>query len=221
MCGRFSFGLKKQDVAKKLPNVNLPAVLMSNYNIAPTQNAYVITAAQPNQLQLMRWGLIPHWTKDSTKTGNTINAKSEEAHLKAAFKIPLQQKRCWVISDGFYEWKTYGKNRLPYRIVLKDSPLMIQAGLWDEWFDGEKTVQSFTILTTEPNLEMANIHNRMPLILTTEKEQQTWFSNDYQSLLKVPDDHILSMYRISEKLNSVHYNQPDLHLEQQEILTLF
>ena len=114
----------------------------------------------------MRWGLIPCWAKDSSFRATTINAVSETAAEKAAFREPLRRRRCLIPANGFYEWKTVLGQKQPYHIGLADEGLFAFAGLWDRWEDSAgKVIESRTILTTEANTLLKDIHNRMPVIL--------------------------------------------------------
>ena len=224
MCGRFSFIIEKKKVQKVLPNVKMESELAISYNIAPTQFAYVLTNTEPNILQKMSWGLIPYWAKDDKKAGATINARMETLIEKPFFQKPIRSQRCIVLADSFYEWKTEGKNKLPYRILLQEGELMLLAGIWDEW-RGKKT---FSIITTQPNAEMSVLHNRMPVILSKGFQGDDWTTwlteTNLDTLLymcNTPQDNFLKMYRVSEKVNSVYNNSTDLHNERLPDLTLF
>jgi putative SOS response-associated peptidase YedK len=224
MCGRFSFVIEKKKVEKVLPNVSIDSALAISYNIAPTQSAFVVTNTEPNTVQKMSWGLIPHWAKDDKKAASCINARMETLVEKPTFQKPIRSQRCIILMDSFYEWRTEGKNKIPYRIILKNDEVMLLAGIWDEW-QGKKT---FSIITTQPNAEMSVLHNRMPVILSKGMQGddwQTWLADTpLDTLLYMcnkPQDDFLKMYRVSEKVNSVHNDSSDLHKERLPDLTLF
>ena len=222
MCGRFSFVVKKEKVVKQFPNVQIEGKLLENYNIAPTQQAYVITNKQPNVLQTMQWGLIPHWSKDGKGSGALINARMETIEEKPSFREPIRTQRCLVLADSFYEWKTVNSQKIPYRIMMPNDDLMVFAGIYDEW----QGVKTFSILTTEPNEEMSKLHTRMPVILKEGAvDYEKWLGNtDLDTILKMsgpPQVNFLHIYRVSEKVNSVKNNSSDLHKEIPEELTLF
>ena len=220
MCGRYSFTVSKEKVNKHF-GLSLQKDLVKRYNIAPTQKAYVIANDYPKQVQRFNWGLIPNWAKSADFGSNLINARSESVSTKSSFRMPIRKNRCLVLSDGFYEWKRYGRNKIPYRITSKSSQLMIFAGLWDEW----QGVKTFTIITTTPNEEMQQVHNRMPVILPTIEEQRRWLSDlplqNVLSMLKPAEDNTLKIYSVSDKLNKVDYDAPDLWKEANEPPTLF
>lgn len=222
MCGRFSFVVKKEKVVKQFPNIEIEGKLLENYNVAPTQQAYVITNKQPNVLQTMHWGLIPHWSKDGKGSGALINARMETIGEKPSFREPIRSQRCLVLTDSFYEWKTVNSKKIPYRIVMPHDELMIFGGIYDEW----QGVKTFSILTTEPNKEMSKLHTRMPVILKEgDDDYEKWLGDtDLSIILKMseqPKEDFLHIYRVSEKVNSVKNNCEDLHLEIPEELTLF
>ena len=228
MCGRYSFVPTKKQLDEQLKSLDVPAPFQLKFNIAPTQNAYVIANDQTQTLQLMTWGLVPYWSKDGVNTGKLINARSEGILEKPSFRTPALRRHCLVPADSFYEWRTLpGKRKVPYRILLKNGKLLFLAGIWDEWHQGETSKRSFSIITTMPNSEMATLHNRMPVILSTSEEQKRWLETsdpeEIQELLQPPANDILEMYRVSERLNTAGFESPELHdpVKDQEAPTLF
>jgi putative SOS response-associated peptidase YedK len=114
----------------------------------------------------MRWGLIPSWAKDSSVAASMINARSETAATKPAFREALKARRCLIPADGFYEWSRTGKAKRPYCFEIKDGELFSFAGIWDRWRDASgKTVETCSILTTTANALTSAVHDRMPVIL--------------------------------------------------------
>jgi putative SOS response-associated peptidase YedK len=217
MCGRFSLATSKQKLQQELPFLENFETLKVSYNIAPTQYAYVVSNDQPQKLQYMSWGLIPNWAKDKSIAGKLINARAEGIETKSSFRVPVRSKRCVVPADSFYEWRNEGRIKVPYRITLSDNSLMMFAGIWDIWFEGNFSHRTFSIITTEPNQEMKHIHNRMPVILTNFEQIEKWLAGtdlkDNLLLLKTPPDGILSIYPISSLVNKVTNNSPEIHLE--------
>ena len=142
------------------------------------QDLPVILDFNPRIVTLFKWGLIPAWAKDPTIGRNLVNARVETLTEKPSFKHSVKYRRCIVPADGFYEWKAEGSRKQPYLISLKDESLFSFAGLWAEWSapDGSP-VPTFTIITTEPNALMQDIHNRMPVILAREDEKK-WLNKD-------------------------------------------
>ena len=226
MCGRYSFAPKPKQIDAQLRDIQRPLELKISFNIAPTHQAFVIANDQPNLLQKMTWGLIPHWSADGADSGKLINARSEGIEGKPSFAEPVRSRRCLVPADSFYEWRTGpGKTKIPYRIMLKNEGLMFMAGIWDEWRKGGDIKRTFSIITTAPNREISTLHNRMPVLLTCSEKQHKWLSDlpldDALDMLHPPADGILSLYRVSEKLNAPGYDEPDLHNAAQEQPTLF
>src|SRR5690606_10699784 len=125
-----------------------------------------ITNENPQELTYHRWGLIPSWAKDVSIGNKLINARSETADEKPSFRSAFKRRRCLIPADGFFEWQKQDKNKVPMFIHMKDQSVFAFAGLWEVWHSPEgDEIRTATILTTEPNDLMANIHNRMPVIL--------------------------------------------------------
>jgi putative SOS response-associated peptidase YedK len=165
MCGRYTLITDIKKIAETF-HVEPTLATMPRYNIAPTQDVVAILKNGTAHLSTLRWGLIPAWAKDESIGSRMINARAETLAEKPSFKSLLRGKRCVIVADGFYEWKTEGKGKIPMYITLQDDQPFAFAGLWDLWKapDGRQ-IQSCTIITTEPNELMASIHNRMPAIL--------------------------------------------------------
>jgi putative SOS response-associated peptidase YedK len=171
MCGRFSQA-QIAELDREIARLLEAPPLEPRYNVAPTQDAAVVRERPDGgdrMVHLLRWGLIPRWARDPAIGNRMINARSETASEKPAFKTPFLRQRCLVPVGGFYEWQKTGGAKQPYFIRRHDGRPLLLAGLWDRWEGGpEEPVDSFTILTTEPNEVVAPIHNRMPVILPRE-----------------------------------------------------
>lgn len=207
MCGRFSLATD-QSIIEEQFDVLLHEELPYRYNIAPSQDVFVIGSNGQNRVgTFMRWGLVPPWSKDEKIGYKMINARSETIDQKASFKTPFLKKRCLIISDGFYEWKKSGKEKQPYRFVMKDRRPFAFAGLWEGWNQGDKSVFTCTILTTKANKLTKEIHDRMPVILSSEN-YHLWLDphhhqpDQLKSLLVPYDEHLMDTYRVSNIVNS-------------------
>ncbi|MBU6281362.1 SOS response-associated peptidase [bacterium] len=173
MCGRFVLTTPAQAIAEAF-GVDPPAELAPRYNVAPGQRVAVVRAAGASgrrSLDLLRWGLVPSWAKEVPRAVTLINARSDTAATKPAFRAAFRQRRCLVPASGFYEWQALpgGGRKQPWLFTLRGAGPFAMAGLWERWRPPEgPAIESCTILTTEPNELVAPIHDRMPVILPEE-----------------------------------------------------
>ena len=182
------------------------------YNIAPTQPVPVIRQhpKEPiRQISTMRWGLVPYWAKDPSITTGTINAKSETAATKPAFRDPLKFRRCLIPADGFYEWQRRGNSKQPFCFEVNNGGLFAFAGLWDGWkHSSGRWLKTCSILTTTPNAVTSAIHDRMPVILDPNS-YDLWLDPGMQNvaaiseLLKPYDARLMRCYPVSTRINHV------------------
>jgi putative SOS response-associated peptidase YedK len=150
----------------------------SHFNIAPGNEMPVITRSGENHVAILRWGLIPSWTKDIRAAKPLINARAETLAEKPSFRSLLKSRRCLVPASGFYEWKKEGNRKIPHYFRLTDEPLFSFAGLYDSWHNPEGvSVSTYTIVTCEANSLVAPVHDRMPVILSRENEER-WLAPD-------------------------------------------
>lgn len=201
--------------------VNIEFKLKSNYNVAPGQEMPVVTMNSPKKLSEMKWGLIPFWTKNNINSYKIINARSEEIGLKPSFARSLRNKRCLIPASGFYEWDKKSCSKVPYLFTLKSDGNMVFAGLYDVWKGTNGTeICSYTILTTQANMMVGKIHDRMPVIL----EKQHWdrwadnsnFDPVLLDLLKPFGTGLMSQYKMDKKVNNPVNNYPELILDKDE-----
>ena len=213
MCGRYSQTinnekkLKERFKLKKVPKVE------AQYNISPTQPVQVILNTRPDELVLVRWGLVPGWAREINSSYSMINARAETLLKKLAYRDLIGHKRCLVIADSFYEWKKTGKDKEPYRIMLKDEGLFAFAGLWDCWEKDDNKLYSCTIVTTSANDLVRDIHDRMPVILPEDREGDWLMASDTKQALSVLtpyDSNLLKAYRVSKMVNSPTNNSAEL-----------
>ncbi|MBN1337673.1 MAG: SOS response-associated peptidase [Bacteroidales bacterium] len=215
MCGRFSFSPLAKIIEDRFDVKVDASVYRPKYNCAPTQNLAVITNREPEKLSFLRWGLIPFWAKDPSIGNRLINARAETIEEKASFKNSFRKKRCLVLSDSFYEWKTSGRQKIPYRIKMSDDGLFAMAGIWDSWKnEGGDYTHSFSIITTTPNELMKEIHTRMPVILDPGNEKR-WLCEEDPGFLKsllTPFPFMkMTAYPVSTRVNSPGKDGPVLH----------
>ena len=209
MCGRYSLTADLAELAGRFEFDGDWDAFERRYNIAPTQEVLTVVGGEKRRGGFMRWGLIPHWAKDSKIGSRMINARAETVAEKPSFRTALRRRRCLVLADGFYEWQRVGKNKRPMRIVMRSGEPFAFAGLWETWRDPEGTViPSCTIITTTPNDLLKPIHNRMPVILPRDIEE-FWLDDSVDDpaaltsvLTPYPDD-AMEAYEVSSLVNSV------------------
>ena len=210
MCGRYTITLSDGEISDYF-NANFSEDFFPNFNSAPTQHLPVITNDKQNIIQLFRWGLIPSWAKDQSIGNKMINSRVETITEKPSFKKAFQSRRCLVIADSYYEWKNQEDGKTPYRIKLKDSKVFAFAGIWETW---HKNIKTFSIITTEAEKELVQIHNRMPIILPFENIK-CWLDDslDQESALALLNENVktgFEVYEVSRKVNSPINNSPEL-----------
>ncbi len=219
MCGRYRLSRRKQILEEHFASVSEENDEWSpRYNIAPTQPVPVIrqNPKEPvRELSLLRWGLIPSWAKDSSVAANMINARSETAATKPAFRDALKFRRCLIPADGFYEWKRTGKYRQPFCFEVNEGELFAFAGLWDRWIDPSGGwVKTCSILTTTPNAVTSAVHDRMPVILEPD-DYDLWLDPGMKDvaaaseLLKPYDARLMRCYPASSRVNHVGNDDED------------
>lgn len=215
MCGRYSLGKKKAELEERFAAEMLEP-FEPRYNIAPTQLVPIITSDSPMGFSHFYWGITPQFAKNKPVSQRFINARAETIAETASFKNSFRSKRCLVPADGFFEWKKMGKKtRIPYRFTLIDESLFAFAGIWDEYesTDGE-VHHTFLIITTAPNPLVNEVHDRMPVILSREKERAWLDPNSTERellgmLRTFPDEEMLS-YTVSPLVNHVANDSPSV-----------
>jgi putative SOS response-associated peptidase YedK len=166
---------------------------------------------------MLRWGLIPHWAKDTKIAFKMINSRAETLTEKPAYRGLLRSRRCLIPADGFYEWRVgAGGKKEPIRFTLADGEPFAFAGLWTSWRDPERDLKivSCTIITTTANELVAPVHDRMPVILPLKLEA-TWLSHDVEkkeaiSLLRPYPAELMAAAPASRLVNSARHDGPEL-----------
>jgi putative SOS response-associated peptidase YedK len=217
MCGRFTLRTPARDLVEVFELLREPE-LSPRYNIAPTQNVAVIRQdGKIRQLSLMRWGLVPTWSKDPKAGPPLINARSETIATKPSFRTAFKRRRCLIPSDGFYEWqkKADAKTKIPHYIRMAKDCAFAFAGLWETWRGADgSALASCTIVTTEANDLMRPLHDRMPVILPEESFAQ-WLDPknenvpELESLLRPYSAAEMTAFPISTLVNSPRNECPE------------
>jgi putative SOS response-associated peptidase YedK len=218
MCGRASL---PNDVSELKQDLRIEWDKLGDYrprwNAAPTSDLPVVTSSpdRGRTLEVMRWGLIPSWAKDSKIARSTFNARAEGIDSKPAFRNAWKAgRRCLVVADGYYEWRQ--KDKQPFAMALGNRGLMTFAGLWDLWRapDGA-TIKSFTIITTRANDLAASIHDRMPVILPPSCWPE-WLGeidatpDQLQAMLSPYPSERMTMWPVDRRVGNVRNDSPDL-----------
>jgi putative SOS response-associated peptidase YedK len=169
VCGRYALSLPPEALRTLFRTRNPVPNLGPNWNTAPAQEAPVVRRdpeTGERHLDLLRWGLVPHFTRRLKTARKPINARSETAASSAYFRGSLAHRRCLVPADAFYEWRATSTGKQPSAIARGDGTPLAFAGIWEGWRapDGE-TLRTFAILTTAANATLRRLHNRMPVIL--------------------------------------------------------
>lgn len=180
MCGRFTL---RTPAAVLIEHFDLDVrgdrqlpLFEPRYNIAPTQDVLVVRADPADghrTAAMLRWGLIPSWSESAKGGPPMINARAETLAQKPTFRNAVRRRRCLIPADGFYEWQQApgagrGKKQ-PFYIHRPDDGPFAFAGLWDAWTDASArlTIESCTIVTTDANAALRELHERMPVVLAT------------------------------------------------------
>jgi len=186
MCGRFTLFEADKILSKEFGVSGVPP-LSPRYNIAPSQP---IAAVRPphtgsgRELALLRWGLIPSWSKDPAIGNRLINARAETVQEKPSFRNAFRRHRCLIPTNGFYEWQRQERGKQPYFVRMRDERIFAFAGLWDRWESPDDgVIETCAILTTAANAVLSPIHGRMPVILP-QAEYARWLD----PTLKDPDE---------------------------------
>ena len=170
MCGRYTMAVPA-DTIRRLFELGEVPDLPPRYNIAPSQMIPAVVQPQggPRQFRVLKWGLVPFWAKDPSIGNRMINARSESAGEKPAFRAAMKYRRCLLPADGFYEWKKTPSGKQPLYVQRADGELFALGGLWESWESPQgEVIDSATILTTTSNALLREVHDRMPVIIPRE-----------------------------------------------------
>lgn len=212
MCGRFTLRLSTAELQELFDALRVEnPQLRLRYNICPSQTVAVVKQEEDAPTcSLMRWGMIPHWAKE-VKGLMPINARAESIAEKPTFKVPFKKRRCLIPADGFYEWETIEKKKQPYFIHMKDDAPFAFAGIWNRNEINGEVLETFSLITTEPNELMAQFHDRMPVIIPKAKFEG-WLTESNEDALKTylksyPAEE-MEAYKVSLLVNSPKNDVP-------------
>ncbi len=245
MCGRIALYSPPARLSRQLEaalDALVDPEALPSWNVAPTDGALAIRAPRPpregepqlepdpgrpqphREMTIFRWGLVPYWSKDPSIGSRMINARAETVASKPAFRSMLGRHRCLVVADGFYEWKrtpAHRKSSTPFYFERTDGRPLTFAGLWDTWRDPDRPddpearLRTCTIITTEAGPDVADIHDRMPVIVEQD-DIDDWLDRGEQdpgyaqAFLKSSPAGLLVRHQVSRRVNNVRNNGPDL-----------
>jgi len=213
MCGRFAF-YSPAEATAALFGVTGSLDVKPRYNIAPTQYVAAIRNNEEQQAELtsFRWGLVPFWAKDPSIGNRMINARAETVAEKPSFRNAYRKRRCLILADGFYEWHTEGGVKIPYFISLANGEPLAFAGLWENWQSKEtgETLETTTIVTTEANEFLQQLHHRMPVVVDPDSAPR-WLGGDMEFLGDYAGNcPAFRAWPVDRKVNNARNEAPDL-----------
>ncbi|SHK57243.1 Putative SOS response-associated peptidase YedK [Pseudonocardia thermophila] len=240
MCGRYASIKSPTDLAEEFHAVDATdGQVQPDYNVAPTKNIVAVVERHPRDedgnpdpdtversLRVVRWGFVPFFAKDPKGGARMINARAESAAEKPAFRRAMASRRCLIPADGWFEWQRGPEHKQPYYTHYRDGSSLAMAGLWEFWKPKDDPAGEYpnglvtaTVLTTEAVGPLAQVHDRMPLILPPSA-WDTWLDPDrpakdaaVAALLKPPSEELvaaLALRPVSPLVNSVRNNGPEL-----------
>jgi putative SOS response-associated peptidase YedK len=225
MCGRYSLFTPPADLEERF-GATFDRSFEPRYNAAPGQELPVVRNDALEKFRFCRWGLVPSWADDPDD--GPINARSETVAEKPTFGEAYERRRCLVPADGFYEWTGEAGSKRPYRVRFEDDRTFAMAGIWETWEgvesqvgldafgdDGEatpesRTVHTFAVLTTEPNDVIADLHDRMAVILPEDEERRWLTDDDPSDLLEPYPGDEMEAYPVSTAVNDPANDRPEL-----------
>lgn len=214
MCGRYTDTKRDKEFLTRIGVQDHPEFL-PRYNLAPTQDAWVAAREDDGVVRLrkMRWGLVPFWSKDAAAGSKMINARSETAAEKPAYRQAFRRRRCLVLADGFYEWRATPHGKIPHYIRLKDGKPFVFAGLWETWRGPEGPLETFCVLTGGANELVMAVHDRMPVILN-EDHAMKWLvpqagPEELKGVFKPYPAAEMEFYPVSKLVNSPAHESPE------------
>ena len=213
MCGRFAF-YSPSEATAALFGASSTTEVVARYNIAPTQFIAAVRNDEQDtaELAMLRWGLVPFWAKDPSIGNRMINARAETGAEKPSFRNAYKKRRCLILADGFYEWRKEGDGKTPYFISLADGSPFAFAGLWENWSskESDESLQTTAIITTAASDFMAQLHQRMPVVMQPEQAER-WLGGDMDLLSEIIDNSpSFQAWPVERTVNNARNEDPAL-----------
>jgi len=214
MCGRYASSRRPDDLVSYFEVEEPPEeVLAPTWNVAPTDPVYAVVQKETRQLRVLRWGLVPSWSKDAKGGARMINARQESVKEKPAFRKAYAVRRCLLPADGYYEWKAEGTGKQPYFLTDRERHPLAMAGLYEHWKspEGEWLSTCAVITTTAPD-ELGEIHDRTPLLVPRD-QWSLWLDpsvSDPGDLLIPGTPGVLDAWPVGKDVGNVRNDGPHL-----------
>jgi putative SOS response-associated peptidase YedK len=216
MCGRYASFLPAEYLARLFATVNPPPNLTPTWNMAPTMDAPTVRLDRETgerHLDVLKWGLVPYFTKDLKKARKPINARRETVATSGMFREAFAKRRCLVPAAAYYEWLDGPNGKVPFAVARLDGDPVVFGGMWEEWRspDGEK-LRTFATITTEANKQLSVIQDRMPVIIERE-DWPVWLGEaegDPKSLLGAAPEDVLRVWPVDKKVGNFRNDGPEL-----------
>ena len=214
MCGRYASARSAQELASWFEAEEPDEELAPRWNVAPTDPVYAVVQHELRQLRVLRWGLVPSWSKDAKGAARMINARVESVETKPAFRAAYQRRRCLLPADGYYEWQVDGTRKQPYFLSARDGSPLAMAGLYEVWSPpGGERLWTCTVITTSAADEHGAIHDRTPLLVLPQ-DWSRWLDpalEDPGADLLVPGTSgVLDAWPVSPAVGNVRNDGPQL-----------
>lgn len=219
MCGRYSLNNSKEELKEWFDADSFDVdTIQPNFNVAPTDLMPVTGENKEGRRSILpfRWGLLPFWAKKKDQSYSMINARAETIDTKRSYKSSFRKYRCLVPASGFYEWKNKGGEKIPYYIYPTHEPMFAFAGIYNVWKSPEgERIPTYTIITTDANEKIKNLHDRMPVMLLKEEWNEWLDPNNHDTdslkdLLRPFPVDALDYYKVAKKVSNVRNNSREL-----------
>lgn len=223
MCGRYQLTIDREQLALVF-DAEVRAAHGPRFNIPPTSAVPVVRRDDEGEaprriIDDLTWGLVPHWAKDRKIGARMINARAETVADKPSFRSPFKRRRCLVPATGIYEWRREGKSKVPHLIRVREAEVFAMAGIWSYWrakdaADDAAPLETFSILTCDPEGALGDLHHRMPVILHPD-HWGVWLDpqSDRDTLLglaRATPAEVLEIYEVDKAVNSVRNQGPEV-----------
>ncbi|HYF28379.1 MAG TPA: SOS response-associated peptidase [Baekduia sp.] len=219
MCGRYSLAGPSPAELRERFEVGASVELRRRFNVCPGDDVACVTAGRDGapRGELLRWGLVPHWSRDPAGGVKMINARAETVAGKPAYRDAFARRRCLVLADGFYEWQSRPgeRRKQPWHVTRSDGAPFAFAGLWETWHgDGGVVLRTCTIVTTQANAVLAEVHDRMPVILPARDAEIAWLDPGtpaaaLHDLLAPLPDALTARRAVGPAVSDARYDGPE------------